>query len=456
MNLPELHRAAREIFSEALLSVDAGRAVRRAVQIEDDYLKILNTTFNHEDLRAGVYSIAIGKAALPMASTLAEILGERLKACVISAPSSIADWKTTDFVSQIRNPQSAFRNLFHGGHPLPNRESMEAARAAFDLLQRAESERALVIFLISGGGSAMMEWPRDESTTLEELQETNRVLVSCGASIAEINVVRRAISAVKGGGLARRAPHCNQVSLIVSDTEAGEEATVASGPTIEPLANTPDPAYVIARYNLEARLPESILRAIHQPVEKEAAGPFNALREYYVLLDNSTALESAAEAARIRGFIVEIARDVLEQPVDEGCSLLLSRLLALRQSTDKERTVCLISGGEFACPVRGRGFGGRNAESALRWAIELDRHAAESHVVALSAGTDGIDGNSPAAGAIADESSVKRARLLNMDARRFLDESDAFTFFRLLNDAIIIGATQTNVRDLRIMLASRE
>ncbi|HKC64166.1 MAG TPA: DUF4147 domain-containing protein [Pyrinomonadaceae bacterium] len=461
MNLPELHRTAREIFNEALLSVDSGGAVRRAVQIEDGHLKILDTTFNLEELRAGIYSIAIGKAAHPMASALAEILGNHLTALVESGvwsrESGVKDknssWlRTLD--SRLQTPDSWL--VFAGGHPLPNLESLEAARAAFDLLRRAERVRALLIFLISGGGSAMMEWPRNESVTLEELQETNRVLVSCGASIAEINAVRRAISAVKGGGLARRAPHCNQVSLIISDTGAGEEVAVASGPTFEHTVNSPDLASVIARYDLESRLPASILRAIKQPVEKRSSGSHSILREHYVLLENSTALESAAEAARSRGFTVEIARDAVEQPVDEGCSLLLYRLFDLRRRTDKDQTVCLISGGEFACPVRGRGFGGRNAESALRWAIELDEQAKseESHAVALSAGTDGIDGNSPAAGAVADETSVERARLLKMDAQRFLDESDAYTFFQQLNDAIVTGPTGTNVRDLRIMLAS--
>jgi hydroxypyruvate reductase len=162
---------------------------------------------------------------------------------------------------------------------------------------------------------------------------------------------------------------------------------------------------------------------------------------------------------------VEIARDVVEQPIDEGCSRLLSSLFDLRRRRVGEAGgVCLISGGEFACPVRGRGRGGRNAESALRWAIELDARGLEksaleksnlSHTVALSAGTDGVDGNSPAAGAIADEATVERARHLHLDARAFLDESDAYSFFHALDDSIVTGPTGTNVRDLRIMLSSR-
>jgi hydroxypyruvate reductase len=444
-DLLELHRAAREIFSEALRSVDAGSAVWRAVSEEGSRLRVVNTIFSTEELRKGFYVIAIGKAAHSMATALNKILGERLIAGVITAPA-------------FENSLNERWRMFAGGHPLPNHESMNAARAAFDLLRRAEEERAPVIFLISGGGSAMMEWPRDEEITLEELRAANSALVSCGASITEINSVRRAVSAVKGGRLAARAPHCKQVSLIVSDTNHGEETCVASGPTFDLMLTAPDAASVISRYKLEATLPHSILRAIKQPDNRVASLPQHALREHYVLLENETALGAAAEVARERGYVAEIARDINEQPIAEGCSLLLTRLFDLRRRVDKESIACLISGGEFACPVRGRGMGGRNAESALRWAIELEsyteNHSTQSHVVALSAGTDGIDGNSPAAGAVADETTLARARIMQMDARQFLSESDAYNFFQRLNDAIVTGATGRNVRDVRIMIAS--
>jgi hydroxypyruvate reductase len=458
-DLYDLHKAAREIYSGALKSVDAGDAVRRAVRVEDSGLKIVDTTFNLKNRSAGIYSVAIGKAAWPAASALTEILGERLTAGVITAPStenSRAD-AATDQQIQVNTSFYDRWRVFKGGHPLPDLQSLYAARAAFDLLRRTDDERALVIFLISGGGSAMIEWPRDEHTTLEDLRKMNDTLVSCGASIAEINAVRRAASAVKGGGLSARAPHCDQVSLIVSDT--GEAAGVASGPTFDSPGDAPDAASVISRHKLEESLPASILRASNQPAQESVSYSRDTRREHYVLLDNASALEAAAEAARSRGLTVEIARDMIEQPIADGCSHLLSRLFDLRRRKSGEgNPVCLISGGEFACPVRGRGRGGRNAESALRWAIELDKPgealSSSSHTVTLSAGTDGVDGNSPAAGAIADETTVERARQLHLDARSFLDASDAYSFFRAINDAIITGPSGTNVRDLRIMLAS--
>ena len=455
--LPELHRAALEIFNRALGSVDAAEAVRQAVRLEGSRLLIHETVIDLAERRAGIYSIGIGKAAPLMAAALDEILGDYLTAGFFSGP---------------------FKNLAHpflpprrfstrwrwceGGHPLPNKASLRAAQSAFELLRQADDEGALIIFLISGGGSAMIEWPRHEQTTLEELQEANRILVSCGATIAEINSVRRAFSAVKGGGLAARAPRAEQISLIVSDTNTGEETNVASGPTFEPPRSAPDAAEVVSRYKLGAMLPASILRAIERPAISRAAKTGQGLRRHYVLLDNGSAMEAAAVVARAAGFRVEMARDLVEQPIAEGCSELLLRLSNLRRRTKLSSTVCLVSGGEFACPVKGVGTGGRNSETALRCAIESDRFFQRgasgasplAQAVFLSAGTDGVDGNSPAAGALADETTLARARAMNLDAQKFLDESDAYTFFHKLGDAIITGPTGTNVRDLRIMLAS--
>lgn len=473
----DLRRAAREIFDDALKSVDAYAAVRKAVTLEGTRLNINSISFdlkNPARRRAGIYALAIGKAALQMALALDRVLGEHLTAGIVVGPSTGSHHLST-IKPSIKGSRFPIRwRVFKGGHPLPNRASLLAAQAAFELLQRAEAERALLIFLISGGGSALIEWPRDESITLRDLRAANRALVSCGATIAEINSVRRAFSAVKGGGLAAIAPHADQLSLIISDTGAGEESNVASGPTFDRPTDAPDAQSVVACYKLASSLPASIMSAINQPAAA-AASPSafasrHAVREHYVLLDNRHAIEAAERAARRRGFAVETARDIVEQEVAEGCAQMLSRLFALhrrrRRSTRGERrVVCLVSGGEFACPVRGPGIGGRNSETVLRCAIEMDGHARavgegrDGHsrlmnIVALSAGTDGIDGNSPAAGAIADQETVARARLLGLDAQRFLDASDAYSFFDALGDAIVTGATGTNVRDLRLLLLS--
>lgn len=427
---------AREIFFSALQAVDARAATRRAVTLSDSLLRIGDTTIN----LAGrpVYLVAIGKAAGAMTAGLAEVLGSRISKGIICGPAA-----------EGLNPDWA---VFAGGHPFPTEASIAAARASLELLAKTE-RNALIVFLISGGGSAMFELPINESITLADLREANRRLVSCGASIAEINAVRRAFSAVKGGRLASIAPHTDQITLIVSDTNPGDVTSVASGPTLEPDAAGGDAREVVERYGLRAFLPHSILKAIEQSQVKDVAAA-TGLRAHYVLLDNRTALEAAAAEARSRGFVVELATEINEQGIGAGCNLLIARAVGL-WNQNEGKPVCLVSGGEFACPVRGSGVGGRNLETVLRAAMKLNEMrgaAITPHWAVLSAGTDGVDGNSKAAGAVADETTIARANRSCLESSNFLERSDAFSFFEQLGDAIVTGPTGTNVRDVRIVL----
>jgi hydroxypyruvate reductase len=330
---------------------------------------------------------------------------------------------------------------FRGGHPWPNRDSIEAANAAARLLAKANSERATVICAISGGGSAMFESPANATISLKDLREANRLLVSCGATIEEVNTIRKAFSGVKGGKLCAQAPDSQFITLIISDTNPGDEANVASGPTL-PLRKSTATAETIARkYQLEPKLPKTILDAI----KLQSIGSLllqNA--SHFVLADNDTARRAAATRAKELGFRSVIAEDIAEQPIEEGCKLLIDRLKS------ESPPVCLISGGEFSCSVRGNGKGGRNSETVLRSSVAIE--GLKDHVVVLSVGSDGIDGNSAAAGAIADETTIGRARVFGMDAYEFLSRSDSYRFFDRLKDAIVIGPTGTNVRDLRIVM----
>jgi glycerate 2-kinase len=443
--LVELRRVAREIFDHALRAVDPRKALRSAVTLDSTLLRICDTVFDTST--RPTYVVAIGKAAPAMAVTLDAILHHIVTRGVVSGPDC----------PELHALESERWRVFAGGHPLPNQESLDAAQAAFDLLRRADEEHALVIFLVSGGGSAMIEWPRDERITLADLREANRRLVSCGASITEINAVRRALSAVKGGRLSALAQNADQITLIISDTNRGDEASVASGPTVPPPANGPRSMDVVERYSQLLSLPSSVLTAI-QEAEDEGHTDF-ADNKHYVLLDNQSVIEAAAAEARQLGFIVELAYDINEQPIAEGSALLVSRVRGLWEQPGREqKRVFLISGGEFSCPVGGTGVGGRNLETVLRCAIEFDKQQhrgdfASAHLVALSGGTDGIDGNSPAAGAIADESTIARGLSRGHQAESFLENSDSFTFFDALGDAIVTGPTGTNVRDLRILVA---
>lgn len=436
-NLIQLRLAAREIFDAAVKAVDPGVAVRNSIQTQGSSLIIRGEPLDLGD--KPVYSIAIGKAALSMAAALEQQIGKRLKGGVISGPASV------------RSQLSERWQEHEGGHPTPNESSLLAARESLALLERANDEHALLIFLISGGGSAMLEWPANDDISLADLQIANKTLVNSGASISEINAVRRAFSAVKGGKLAARAPNCDQITLIVSDVPDGEERNVASGPTLAPPPDAPKALDVVAKYGLNDQLPTSIIRAIKAaPEPPEAIRSHN--RQHITLLNNQTALEAAAEAARSRGFIVETATDISDQLIEEGCEQLLERLKVLRAKyRDTPDRVCLMSGGEFACPVRGVGSGGRNQETSLRLALSPNLI---SNMVALCAGTDGIDGNTPAAGAIIDGTTIERAKSVALDAEDFLRRSDAYSFFVALGDAVTTGPTGTNVRDLRILLAA--
>jgi glycerate 2-kinase len=447
MSVRDLHQAARRVFDAALRSVDASGATLRALNLEGSVLRIGQWETNISARE--VYVIAIGKASVAMVKGLLEVLGDRITAGLVIGPSLVSP----DSLDPIR------WQVFRGGHPLPTQQSLDGAQSAIELLQRANHSRALVIFLISGGGSAMFEWPRDQRITLADLREANRQLVSCGASITEVNAVRRAFSAVKGGRLSALAPNADQITLVLSDTNQGDEASVASGPTLPPPVNVPQAMDVVERYSNPLSLPSSVLAAI-QEAESDEGRTYRPDNKHYVLLNNQSAIEAAAAEARQLGFTVEVAYDINEQPIDEGSVLLISRLRALwEQSGSEQQRVCLISGGEFSCPIRGGGIGGRNLETVLRCALEIDkRQEADdfsfAHLVALSGGTDGIDGNSPAAGAIADESTIARSRARGLEAETALRKSDSFTFFHALGDAIVTGPTGTNVRDLRILMAS--
>jgi hydroxypyruvate reductase len=443
-NLTQLRIAAREIFDEALTAVDAGDAVRQALSIDRESLRVCDQEIDLGNRQ--IFSIAIGKAAAPMAYALEQQIGESFAAGFMSGPLPQPE------VLKLKSTLKTRWRHCAGGHPLPTESSLIAAAEAFRLLERANQERAFVIFLVSGGGSAMIESPITDEISLNELRAANKALINCGASIGEINSVRRGFSAVKGGRLSARAPDCDQITLIVSDVPEGEEQNVASGPTLNPPADAPKALDVIARYDLRKQLPETVLRAI----DTENAEPVEVLesdlRKHFVLLNNRTALEAAAAAARQRGFIAEIAADVSDQPIRDGCQKLLENLESLRTKHRPDAgVVCLISGGEFACPVTGDGTGGRNLETALRLADSMEPNVRDT--VALCAGTDGVDGNSPAAGAIIDNTTITRARSIGLDAKDFLARSDSYSFFVALGDLINTGVTGTNVRDLRILLA---
>jgi glycerate 2-kinase len=437
----DLRSITLEIFRRALAAIDVEGVVRESARRDGDRLVIGDEVIDLAQFKRLVV-IAVGKASVPMARAIEDSLGDRISDGLVVTGAVIG-----------RQPR--LLPVIAGGHPLPDAGSLEAASKALDMLRANDSEETLILFLISGGGSALFELPIDASITLDDLQAVNRVLVGCGAVISEMNVVRRFLSAVKGGRLAAAAPRSRQVSLYVSDVNSHDLSTVSSGLTLPGAATRFDFARIVRQYGLRDKFPPSVTGLMAGCLFPDLP-PANAedarRRSHHLLLDNAKTLVEAKRIAESDfGCVVEIAEDLVEDYVETSMLTHVERAVALRHG-HPGKTVCLLSGGEVVCPVRGDGEGGRNQEFTLRAAIHLHQRGL-TEVVVLSAGTDGIDGNSPAAGAIADSGTIRRAEEKGVSAERSLQNSDSFNFFHALGDAIIIGPTGANVRDVRILTA---
>ena len=431
-----MRAAAREIFAHALAESAIERAFTRKVYYERGVLQVGEDLF---DLGAfsRIFVVAIGKAAHPSLAALVSRLGGGIAATgIVSAPT------------RPRSQVSGFR-YYEGGHPLPNDESLRAAEAILRGLDSL-TEDALAVYLISGGGSAVVEKPINEEIAFEELVESYRVLVHSGAPIADINAVRKHLSAVKGGRMAVAAAPAQQLSILVSDVPDNALDSLASGPTM-PDSSTAEQCYEIAqRHDLLPKFPSGIHALFESRRLEETPksdDPAFVRARWWPILSNTNALEAAAEYASMLGFAVEIDSRCDDWDYRKAGDYLQERLRELRKCGER---VCLISGGELSVKVdRAPGVGGRNQQFALYCAQQIRGEA----ICILSAGTDGIDGNSPAAGAVVDGSTIARAQEKGLSAEDALANFDVFPLFEALGDAIVTGATGTNVRDVRVLLA---
>ncbi len=429
----QMREAARSIFSQTLDRASIAKGFARHVHCERGILRVCEDLY---DLQAysQVFAISLGKAGHTMVEALAEQVGSSLEGI---AASSVQP------ASQVRG----FR-YFRGGHPTPNQESIQAASAMLRALE-AQSASALVIFLISGGGSSIVEKPIDDEISLDDLIATYRALVHSGAPIAEINTVRKHLSAVKGGRLAQAAFPAQQLSLLVSDVPDKTPDALASGPTM-PDSTTVEDCYAIAeKYDLLKQFPQSTRELFERHALEETPksdDPAFQRARWWTLLSNQTAIEEASTAAERAGFIVHIDNSCDDWDYEKAALYLVERVRELRQQFSP---VCLISGGEVTVKVTDGGVGGRNQQFVLACAEKI----AGENITVLSAGTDGVDGNSPAAGAIVDGSTAERARQKGLNICAALERFDAYPVFTALGDSIEIGPTGNNLRDLRILLA---
>jgi len=427
-----MRAAVREIFSTALQNASIDRALSRHVHCERGVVRICEDLFDLSSY-GRVFVVSIGKAAHTMVTALEAQVGARLEGIVASSvePASQAH---------------GFR-YFRGGHPTPSAESIRAAEAILKSLGSMDS-RSLVIFMISGGGSSIVEKPIDDEISLDDLVLTYQKLVHSGAPIAEINTIRKHLSAVKGGRLAQAAYPAQQVSILVSDVPDNTPDALASGPTMPDSTSIHDCERIADQYKLIEQFPHSVAGLFRQHALEETPksdDPAFVHARWWTVLSNKVALDEAAAAASRAGFIVEVDNSCDDWDYEKAADYLLGRVRELR---NKFPRVCLLSGGEVTVTVRNGGIGGRNQQFALACAEKI----AGEEITVLSAGTDGIDGNSSAAGAVVDGSTLSRVGPASA-IRNALAHFDAYPLFDALGDAILTGPSGNNLRDLRILLA---
>lgn len=463
--IEKLHHEAHEIFRCALDACSIEAAFDRHLRFEGGTLvRVISPLLppSRIDLKKfkQILVIAIGKAAQPMLETLLSRMprrkGLRGICCAPSIPKK-RNWRI---------------RYFAGGHPLPDKGSFDAAKLAMHMLHRTRKD-TFIFFLISGGGSAMFELPLDPTISLEDTMAFHEALISSGAAIAEVNTVRKHFSAVKGGRLALAAPDATKFSLLLPDVPLKHMDALASSPTLPDRTTVEQTREVIARFDLMEKFPKSVRAFFQRPDLPETPGlkdtvnpsravvmpaasesdPFGAGSiGLDTLLSSHDFINAARDYARSLGYKVIIDDSCDDWDYEKAASYLLGRFHALRQEHSR---FCLVSGGEVTVRLNGPvGAGGRNQQFALACALDLAKYKGEN-LVAFSAGSDGIDGNTRSAGAIADTTTVSRAQSFGFDPAASLAEFDACPLFTALGDSVVTGPTGQNLRDLRLLIADR-
>jgi glycerate 2-kinase len=472
LTLESLHSIATGIFTGALAECNIETAFDRRIRVEGNTLhRIMPDGSGPQQIDLSAYKrvfvIALGKAAGPMLDVLLSRIkrrkGLRGICCSNQLPAK-RNWR--------------FR-YFEGGHPLPNVESFNAARAALALLRRAKKD-TIVFFLISGGGSALFDLPLDSAIGLEDTRAFHEVLLASGAPIGEINTLRKHFSAVKGGRLAFAAPEAAKVSFLLPDVPLRSLDALSSGPTTPDHSTVEDVRAILARYDIAPKLPAKVREFFEREDMPESPGnkswkpPFlprlaevvmarritaaatmndedRAFRDsvFEILLSSHDLVENARALAEKAGYTVAVDNSCDDWDYADAARYLFKQFNTLRSIHPR---LCLISAGEVTVTMnRTPGAGGRNQQFALASAIELDHYSGPLTV--FSAGTDGIDGNTRSAGAIADPTTVARARAFGFDPEKSLAEFNACPLFTSLGDAVVTGPTGHNLRDLRLLIS---
>ena len=416
------------ILSAAIDAVEPGEAVFRFVNRDQNRLVCGNHLY-HLDQYEHVYLMAFGKAAMPMSATLVEILGDYLT----------RGWVVPKHVSGDHDLRLIIQP---GSHPLPDENSLKAGEM---LLSAAESftEKDLVFCLISGGGSALVTAPY-AGVSLADMRELTRQLLACGARIDEINTLRRHLDRIKGGGLAKHVSPATLVGLILSDVVNSPLEAIASGATAPDPSTLQDVSEIIKKYDLENKIPDSILNHFDQQIETPKPGDELFARVKNILVgSNELAAQAAAQTACDYGFKTIDLGNAWQGEARDVAKTLVEKLL-----TNDQSPVCMIAGGETTVTIWGAGKGGRNQELALA-AVPLLADLPDVMLVTLA--TDGEDGPTNAAGAVVTGETASRAQALGLNPAEYLANNDSYHFFEQLGDLLKPGPTGTNVNDLTFL-----
>lgn len=439
-NFTGLQEDAQKIFLQAVKAVDPKKIISEYVSLRNNVLHLGKRAYPLSQFDR-IFVAGAGKASAAMAASLEKILSWRITGGLVNVK-----YGDGQKLKRIRVQEA--------GHPLPDANGLKGSLEMFELLGHL-TDRDLVIFLISGGGSALLPSPTP-GITLEEKQEVTGLLLGCGATIQEINTIRKHLSFLKGGGLVRAVSTATLVSLILSDVIGDPLDAIASGPTVPDPTTFDDCARILDRYKLWETVPLSVALHIREGLkgkrpETPKEGDPAFARVYNLTVGNNfLALKAAKIQARKLGY-----RPLMLSSVMEGETREVARVHGaivrevLLSGNPISPPACILSGGETTVTLKGRGKGGRNQEFALAAALEI---AGQEGILILSAGTNGTDGPTDAAGAFVNGETVRRAKAMGLDPIASLKENDSYSFFQKLQDLYITGPTGTNVMDLRIML----
>jgi hydroxypyruvate reductase len=435
-----MRKHALEIFQAALKAVDPVEAIFKYVKLVDDTLQVGEHRFAFKDFDR-ILVVGAGKAGAPMARALEDLLGDRIADGVI-------------VVKEGHGLPLAHVRIHEASHPVPDQRGIKGAEEILSLVKDA-GERDLVLCLMSGGGSALLVAPA-EGVTLEDKQAVTRLLLACGADIHEINSIRKHLSRAKGGGLACFAYPATVVSLILSDVIGDDLNVIASGPAVPDTSTFDDTRQVLEKYEIWDQVPQSVRIRIERGLKGEVedtpkAGDAVFQRCFSELVGtNIQALIAAGTKADELGYRTLILSSTVEGEAREVVKVLTAIAKEVRGSGNPlSAPACILCGGETTVTLRGDGKGGRNQEFALASALAID---GIGNLVLLAGGTDGNDGPTDAAGAMADGRTLARARAQGLDPFDYLKRNDAYHFFQPLEDLVITGPTRTNVMDVYMIL----